>query len=140
MDSMDFLMDFNFPPHAQSKKASNRKKHSFKSKLHKLFYHQSDANVKMSLGNNVLLFYSLNIVMHSVKTVSWIHGRSKVTAPASEQVRQSTSGDKPSLRRSLGLDNFPNILLFRTYMTCTGEARRWRNEPWLLRSFPLTVR
>lgn len=63
-------------------------------------------------------------VMRSVKNVSWIQGRSKVTPPASEQSEDSTSGDKLSLRRNLGLDNFSNILLFRTYTTCADEGFR----------------
>ncbi|XP_026197404.1 rho GTPase-activating protein 11A isoform X2 [Anabas testudineus] len=93
MDSMSFLINFNFPKHAHSKKSSQRKRHSFK-------------------------------VMRSTKTVSWIQGRSKVTLPVSEQSQGSTSGDKPSLRRSLGLENFPSILLFRTYMPSADDGVR----------------
>ncbi|XP_017267353.1 rho GTPase-activating protein 11B [Kryptolebias marmoratus] len=51
-------------------------------------------------------------VIRSVKTVSWIQGRSKLRRGISEP-RRLSSGDKSKLRRSLGLDSFPNIQLFR---------------------------
>lgn len=57
--------------------------------------------------------------MRSVKTVPLIQGGSKLRPP--EQSHGSTSGDRPTLRRSLGLDSFPNILLFRTYMPSAGN-------------------
>lgn len=47
-----------------------------------------------------------------MKTVSWIHGRSKVRRGVSELSGTST-GDKSKLRRSLGLDSFPSIQPFR---------------------------
>ncbi|KAM3603249.1 uncharacterized protein V6R79_019335 [Siganus canaliculatus] len=51
--------------------------------------------------------------MSSVKTAPWIPGRSKVrTTP--EQVSGTMSGNRKLLRRSHGLDTFPNILLFRS--------------------------
>ncbi|GAA6214896.1 rho GTPase-activating protein 11B [Lates japonicus] len=90
MDSMDFLMNFHFPKQAHSK-TGQRKRHSFK-------------------------------VMRPAKTMSWIQGKSKVTpkvTPAvSEQSQESTSGGRPTLRRSLGLETFPSVLLFRTCMPC----------------------
>ncbi|XP_028996897.1 rho GTPase-activating protein 11A-like [Betta splendens] len=64
--------------------------------------------------------HSLKVV-RSVKTPNWIQGRSKVTAPGSEHSQRSASGDKPSLRRSLGLEHFPNIRMFRTYMPSSDE-------------------
>ncbi|XP_054475071.1 neuroendocrine protein 7B2 [Anoplopoma fimbria] len=56
--------------------------------------------------------------MWSVKTVPWIQGRSKDRPPASERSEELTSGERPPLRRSLGLEAFPNVLLFRTCMPC----------------------
>ncbi|XP_028460442.1 neuroendocrine protein 7B2 [Perca flavescens] len=60
-------------------------------------------------------------VIRSVKTMPWVQARSKVGPPASEQSQEFTSGDGPSLRRSLGLETFPNVLLFRTYMPHTEQ-------------------
>eukprot|EP00064_Thunnus_orientalis_P012494 superscaffoldBa00001923_g12529 len=63
-------------------------------------------------------------VMRSVKTVPWIQGRSKVRPPVSEQSQGSTSTDKPTLRRSVGLETFPNLLLFRTCIPCAEDGFR----------------
>ncbi|XP_030577153.1 rho GTPase-activating protein 11A [Archocentrus centrarchus] len=60
--------------------------------------------------------------MRSVKTVPLIQGRSKVRPP--EQNHGSTSGDRPTLRRSLGLEAFPSILLFRTCMPSADQSFR----------------
>uniref|UniRef100_A0A3B4TRC7 Rho-GAP domain-containing protein n=1 Tax=Seriola dumerili TaxID=41447 RepID=A0A3B4TRC7_SERDU len=84
MDSMEFLMNFNF------QKKGHRKRHSFK-------------------------------VIRPVKTVPWIQGRSKVTPGVSEQSQESTSGRRPTLRRSLGLETFPSVLLFRTCAPCAEQ-------------------
>ncbi|KAF3850110.1 hypothetical protein F7725_019829 [Dissostichus mawsoni] len=46
------------------------------------------------------------------KTAPWIPARSKVKPAVSEQSKESTSGEKPTLRRSIGMETFPNILLF----------------------------
>lgn len=59
--------------------------------------------------------------MQSVKTVPWIQGRPKVRPPAPEKEQGSTSGGIKTLRRSLGLETFPNVQLFRTCMPCAGE-------------------
>ncbi|XP_068564524.1 rho GTPase-activating protein 11A-like isoform X2 [Cebidichthys violaceus] len=59
--------------------------------------------------------------MWSVKTVPWIHGQPKDRPPVPERSRESTSGDRVPLRRSLGLETFPNVLLFRTCMPCAGK-------------------
>ncbi|CAK6962812.1 rho GTPase-activating protein 11A-like isoform X3 [Scomber scombrus] len=61
-------------------------------------------------------------VIRSVKTVSWIQGRSKVSPPVSEQSQGSTSVDRPTLRRSVGLETFPNVRLFRTCLPCEDEG------------------
>ncbi|KAL3052256.1 hypothetical protein OYC64_004914 [Pagothenia borchgrevinki] len=56
------------------------------------------------------------------KTAPWIPARSKVKPAVSEQSKESTSGDKPTLRRSLGMETFPNILLFRSYQCFKPDA------------------
>nr|XP_043905827.1 rho GTPase-activating protein 11A-like [Solea senegalensis] len=56
-------------------------------------------------------------VIRSVKTAPWNQGKSKVTPTVSEPSQESTSGVKQTLRRSVGLATFPNVLLFRT---CTA--------------------
>ncbi|XP_063757991.1 inactive Rho GTPase-activating protein 11B-like [Eleginops maclovinus] len=54
-----------------------------------------------------------------VKTMPWIPATSKVKPAVSEQSKESTSTEKPTLRRSLGLETFPNVLMFRTlYALC----------------------
>ncbi|XP_039981284.1 rho GTPase-activating protein 11B-like isoform X3 [Xiphias gladius] len=63
-------------------------------------------------------------VMRSMKTVPWIQGRSKVTPAVSEQSQGSTSGGRTTLRRSLGLETFPSVLLFRTCMPCADQGFR----------------
>ncbi|AWP20214.1 putative rho GTPase-activating protein 11B [Scophthalmus maximus] len=90
MDSMEFLMNFDFPKNAPSKKG-HRKRHSLKA-------------------------------TRPVKTVPWIQGRSKATPAVPEQSQGSTPGGRPALRRSLGLETFPNVLLFRTCMPCTEQG------------------
>ncbi|KAM7367669.1 hypothetical protein PAMP_013953 [Pampus punctatissimus] len=61
-------------------------------------------------------------VMRSVKTMPWIQGRSKVIPTFSDQSQRSTSRDRPTLRRSLGVETFPNVLLFRTCMPCAEDG------------------
>ncbi|XP_070706001.1 rho GTPase-activating protein 11A-like [Pempheris klunzingeri] len=63
-------------------------------------------------------------VMQSVKTVPWIQGRSKLRPRVSEQRQGSAPGDRPAFRRSLGLETFPNVLLFRTCMPCADQSFR----------------
>ncbi|XP_056260656.1 inactive Rho GTPase-activating protein 11B-like isoform X2 [Seriola aureovittata] len=60
-------------------------------------------------------------VIRPVKTVPWIQGRSKVTPGVSEQSQESTSGRRPTLRRSLGLETFPSVLMFRTCAPCAEQ-------------------
>ncbi|XP_038583268.1 rho GTPase-activating protein 11A-like isoform X1 [Micropterus salmoides] len=61
-------------------------------------------------------------VMQSGKTASWIQGRSKVRPTVSEQNQGSISGERKSLRRSLGLETFPNVQLFRTFMPFADQT------------------
>ncbi|XP_034999541.2 rho GTPase-activating protein 11A-like [Hippoglossus stenolepis] len=61
-------------------------------------------------------------VIRPVKTVPWIQGGSKVTAAVSEQSQESTPGGRHTLRRSLGLETFPNVLLFRTCLPCKEQS------------------
>ncbi|TMS12680.1 Rho GTPase-activating protein 11B [Larimichthys crocea] len=63
-------------------------------------------------------------VMQSVKTVPWIQGRPKVRPPAPEKEQGSTSGGIKTLRRSLGLETFPNVQLFRTCMPCADQGSK----------------
>ncbi|XP_037541116.1 neuroendocrine protein 7B2 [Nematolebias whitei] len=53
--------------------------------------------------------------IRSGRTASWFQGRSKIKRGNSEPSCMSTE-DKSKLRRSLGLESFPNIQLFRTCM------------------------
>lgn len=66
-------------------------------------------------------FSSTYEVMRCVKTVPWIQGRSRVRPPASRLERGTTSGDRKPLRRSLGQETLPNVLLFRTCVPCAGK-------------------
>ncbi|XP_030261033.1 rho GTPase-activating protein 11A [Sparus aurata] len=59
--------------------------------------------------------------LHSVKTVPLNQGRSKVKPAVSEVEKVSTSGGRKPLRRSLGLDSFPGVLLFRTCFAERGD-------------------
>ncbi|KAE8286714.1 Neuroendocrine protein 7B2 [Larimichthys crocea] len=63
-------------------------------------------------------------VMQSVKTVPWIQGRPKVRPPAPKEEQGSTSGGIKTLRRSLGLETFPNVQLFRTCMPCADQGSK----------------
>lgn len=60
--------------------------------------------------------------MQSAKTVPWIKGRSKVEAPVLEEKQELTLGVKPTLRRSLGLETFPNVQLFRTCLPLADQS------------------
>lgn len=112
MDSMEFLSNFKISNNA---KKEHRRRHSFKGKqstkicwlLLKFFY--------------ILLNVIFPPVMQSVKTMPWIQGRSRVRPTASCSEHGSTSGDRKPLRRSLGLETFPNVLMFRSYAPCTGK-------------------
>ncbi|XP_028266288.1 rho GTPase-activating protein 11B-like isoform X2 [Parambassis ranga] len=71
--------------------------------------------------------------IRSVKTIPWIQGRPKARLP--EENQPSLSEDKPKLRRSNGLESFPNILLFRTFMTSAGLKQLcWMVLIWLRKS------
>nr|XP_019953272.1 PREDICTED: rho GTPase-activating protein 11A [Paralichthys olivaceus] len=59
---------------------------------------------------------------HSLKVMQSVKGRSKVTAAVSEQSQDSTPEGRPTLRRSLGLETFPNVQLFRTCLPCTEQG------------------
>lgn len=140
MDSTEFLVNFHFPKPAHSKRG-HRKRHSFKGKWKKKKWTSSPINVnangekKTPLSNNnirykmelcqspmcSLIYFFKYVVMRSMKTVPWIQGRSKVTPAVSEQSQGSTSGGRTTLRRSLGLETFPSVLLFRTCMPCAGK-------------------
>lgn len=82
-------------------------------------------NLRPSVCFNVffyfLFFFQILKVMQSGKTASWIQGRSKVRPTVSEQNQGSISGERKSLRRSLGLETFPNVQLFRTFMPFAGK-------------------
>ncbi|XP_029281791.1 uncharacterized protein LOC115003985 isoform X2 [Cottoperca gobio] len=67
-----------------------------------------------------------------VKTVPWIQARPKVKLGVSEQSQESPSRARPTLRRSLGLETFPNVLLFRTCMPYAEHS--FRPAPALLDS------
>ncbi|XP_060947979.1 neuroendocrine protein 7B2 [Limanda limanda] len=66
-------------------------------------------------------------VIRPVKTVPCT---SKVTAAVSEQSQESTPGGRHTLRRTHGLETFPNVLLFRTCLPCTATdvSRPTSNE------------
>lgn len=117
MDSMDFLRTFHL---VKDSKKGHAKRHSFKGKTYKpleISWYQLKAPVCSLISLPQIL-----TVMQSVKTVPWIQGRSKVRPPAvCEQKQESTSGDRPKLRRSLGLESFPNVELFRTCMPGAGK-------------------
>nr|XP_046228438.1 rho GTPase-activating protein 11A-like [Scatophagus argus] len=63
-------------------------------------------------------------VRQSVKTVPFIQGRSKVEPTVLEPEQGSTSGDRKTLRRSIGLETFPSVQLFRTCMPCADQSFR----------------
>ncbi|KAJ4929296.1 hypothetical protein JOQ06_004906 [Pogonophryne albipinna] len=56
------------------------------------------------------------------KTAPWNPARSKVKPAVSVQSKESTSGEKPTLKRSIGMETFPNILLFRSYQRFKPDA------------------
>ncbi|XP_041830939.1 inactive Rho GTPase-activating protein 11B-like [Melanotaenia boesemani] len=60
-------------------------------------------------------------VMRSVRTVLRIQGKPKAGSTVSEQIQEHTSGDGPRMRRSLGMDTFPNIKQFRTCTSYTNK-------------------
>ncbi|KAF7656299.1 hypothetical protein LDENG_00043950 [Lucifuga dentata] len=51
---------------------------------------------------------------HVMWPVPWAASWSKVRTPVSEQSRGPNSVENPSLKRSLGLETFPSVLLFRS--------------------------
>lgn len=112
MDSMEFLANFKISNDA---KKGNGRRHSFKGKqstsifclLLKFFY--------------VLLNVIFFLVIRSVKTMPWVQGRSRVRPTVSCPEHRSTSGDRKPIRRSLGLETFPNVLMFRSYVPCKGK-------------------
>eukprot|EP00066_Takifugu_rubripes_P021157 XP_011610423.1 PREDICTED: rho GTPase-activating protein 11B [Takifugu rubripes] len=59
--------------------------------------------------------------VRSMKAMPWVQGKSRVRTTISGTEHGSTSGDRKPLRRSLGLETFPNVLLFRSYDPCTDQ-------------------
>lgn len=59
--------------------------------------------------------------MHSAKAASWVQAKSKGYPTVSVQEPESKCEDRKTLRRSHGLDTFPNVLLFRTCMPSAGN-------------------
>uniref|UniRef100_A0A3Q3H362 Rho GTPase activating protein 11B n=1 Tax=Kryptolebias marmoratus TaxID=37003 RepID=A0A3Q3H362_KRYMA len=114
MDSMEFLMNFHFLKDVNAKKG-NQKNHAFKGKKQQKL--QKFKRLKFLIDPHFLI----HAVIRSVKTVSWIQGRSKLRRGISEP-RRLSSGDKSKLRRSLGLDSFPNIQLFRACVLHPGKC------------------
>ncbi|KAM9704211.1 inactive Rho GTPase-activating protein 11B-like [Menidia menidia] len=53
-------------------------------------------------------------VMRSMKTVPWIQGKPKARPEEFMQSQETTAEERPKLRRSFGLETFPNVELFRT--------------------------
>lgn len=62
--------------------------------------------------------------MHSVKAASWVQAKSKGYTTVSVQEPESTCEDIKTLRRSHGLDTFPNVLLFRTCVPSAGNRNK----------------
>lgn len=128
MDSMEFLMHFHFPKHVCSKKG-HRKRHSFKGKKRKRNGKRKN-KIKMELCPPPVCFFIFPeyTVIRSVKMAPWTEGRSKVTPAVSEQSPESRhqAGHRQILRRSLGLETFPNVQLFRTCVPCAGEEKQIR--------------
>lgn len=60
-------------------------------------------------------------IVRPVKTMPWAQERSRVRTATSGPEHESTSGTRKPLRRSLGLETFPNVLIFRSYDPCTGK-------------------
>ncbi|XP_068199375.1 rho GTPase-activating protein 11A-like [Antennarius striatus] len=63
-------------------------------------------------------------VMRPTTTVPRIQRRSDVLPPVCERERGCTSGNGKTLRRSLGLEAFPSVLLFRTCLPSADEDVR----------------
>lgn len=82
-------------------------------------------SVQMANNKNVLELHFVElIVIRSAKMLALIPGKAKTRPAVLEHSQGSMSRDGPKLRRSLGLDTFPNVLLFRTCMQQPGECGR----------------
>ncbi|XP_051908064.1 inactive Rho GTPase-activating protein 11B-like isoform X2 [Hippocampus zosterae] len=66
--------------------------------------------------------HSKKHVLWSVKTVSWIQGKAKVRPAVHQGKSESNLRGRPSLRRSVGLEVFPNIAFFRACMSCEDSS------------------
>ncbi|XP_041661056.1 rho GTPase-activating protein 11A-like [Cheilinus undulatus] len=51
------------------------------------------------------------------KAMPWTKGKSKCELPVPKLPQELTPGDRPALRRSLGLETFPNVQLFRVCLS-----------------------
>ncbi|TWW68790.1 Neuroendocrine protein 7B2 [Takifugu flavidus] len=87
--------------------------------------------------------------VRSMKAMPWVQGKSRVRTTISGTEHGSTSGDRKPLRRSLGLETFPNVLIFRSYDPCTGasisadtkkEKRIWLSWDQIMTEFRSAVR
>lgn len=112
MDSMEYFVNFHQPKDVFKK--GNRKRHSLKGKICTL-------TTQILFGKLDLKFLFTLSVKGSVKTMPWIHSKPKVRSVASDPTLNSLVGDGPKLRRSLGLQTFPNVQLFRTCMPNAGK-------------------
>lgn len=84
-------------------------------------------------------------VMTSVKTMLRIQGKPKARSAVSQQILELNPGEVPRMRRSIGMDTFPNIQNFRTFispdkelsqMTVLTAMEKFQLTPWRRRSFP----
>ncbi|XP_019726281.1 rho GTPase-activating protein 11B-like isoform X2 [Hippocampus comes] len=66
--------------------------------------------------------HSKKHILWSVKTVPWIQGKTKVRPAVHQRRRESNLPRRPTLRRSVGLEVFPNIAFFRACMSCEDSS------------------
>lgn len=113
---MEFLANFKISNDA---KKGQRRRHSLKGKKKKKKIHKYiPVASKVILRTPECCFPP---VMRSVKTMPWVQGRSRVKPTVSCPEHGSTEGDRKPFRRSLGLETFPNVLMFRSFVPCAGN-------------------
>lgn len=71
---------------------------------------------KYEMDKNI--FFLCEMLTVSLKSMPWVQGKSRPTVS-----QNRTPVDKPRLRRSSGINNFPNVQLFRSTLPQAGKSR-----------------
>uniref|UniRef100_A0A3P9P296 Rho-GAP domain-containing protein n=1 Tax=Poecilia reticulata TaxID=8081 RepID=A0A3P9P296_POERE len=113
MDSMKYFVNFAHLEDVFKKR--NQKIRSLKGKI------QAIISEKLEFYLIKVAFFFFFSVKRSEKTMLWIQSKPKIRPAVSDPTLVCITRGDSKLRRSIGLETFPNIRLFRTCMPSEGR-------------------